>query len=166
MKKLLELFRAAPEAFWRHDVDIDLFAAVKMARFAQVAGISSTFYLNPRSDFYNLFSWQGKVAIDAIRDAGHDIGLHCDYREGSVRARVLDDLALLSHPCGGLGLPFGSKVSFHMPSDEVLWRDFDFCDNAYASKWKGHYLADSRGRDLPRSPTNEDQINLHPEWWF
>lgn len=161
MTALLSLFRAAPNAFWRHDVDIDLTAAVSMARYAQVAGISSTFYLNPRSDFYNLFSRDGDYAINTILDCGHDIGLHCDYRDGDVPAVVKRDLELLE----AADVPT-RKVSFHMPSPAVLWQDFLTFQSAYASKWKGRYLADSRGQELPRTPTDADQVNLHPEWWF
>lgn len=161
MKKLLALFASAPAAFWRHDVDLDLDAAVKMARFAQVAGVCSTFYLNPRADFYNLFSRQGADTIAAIREAGHHIGLHCDYRGGDVADCVGGDLALL-----GMAGVVTRKVSFHMPPGDVLWRDFDTFENAYAARWQGRYLADSRGRELERPPTNEDQINLHPEWYF
>jgi hypothetical protein len=83
-ERLLRLFTKAPGAYWRHDVDVSLAAAVKMARFAEVAGVQSTFFLNPRCDFYNLFSREGEQAKAAILDAGHRIGLHCDYRDGSV----------------------------------------------------------------------------------
>jgi hypothetical protein len=81
-ERLLGLFTKAPKArIWRHDVDVSLSAAAKMARFAEMAGVQSTFYLNPRCEFYNLFSREG-AAMMAIRAAGHRSACIVDYRIG------------------------------------------------------------------------------------
>lgn len=162
--RLLKLFTSAPKAFWRHDVDLDLAAAVKMARFAQVAGVSSTFYLNPRCEFYNVFSREGEEAIKAIGEAGHSIGLHCDYRDDAdVEIIVRDQIDLLAWAVSWL--PDPTPVSFHMPGPAVLWKDFEGFENAYAAKWEGRYLSDSRGKPLNGLLSNDHQINLHPEHW-
>jgi hypothetical protein len=165
-ERLLRLFTKAPGAFWRHDVDVSLAAAVKMARFAQVAGVVSTFFLNPRCDFYNLFSREGEQAVAAILDAGHKLGVHVDYRDGSVMDRVSADRILATT---GLGPVFTARVSFHMPPQRVLWADFDGFDSAYASEWENRYLSDSRRSfgPLKEATITEDmQVNLHPEHWF
>jgi hypothetical protein len=128
-ERLLGLFTKAPKAFWRHDVDVSLSAAAKMARFAEMAGVQGTFYLNPRCEFYNLFSREGQAAMMAIRRAGHRLGLHCDYRIGSVIEAVRRDWALMD-----ASAPLDSKaVSFHMPPTCVLWRDYSEFESAYAS---------------------------------
>ena len=167
-ERLLRLLTGAPKAFWRCDVDLSLSAAVKMARFMQVAGVSATFYLNPRCDFYNLFSREGEATVDAIKDAGHRLGLHCDYRgKGYVDVFVDADLALI-----GAMYPsetFARRVSFHMPPETVLWRDFHWFENAYASEWEGRYVSDSRGvftAEQEARVSDDMQINLHPEHWF
>lgn len=164
-ERLLDLFTSAPNAFWRHDVDISLQAAVRMARFAQVAGVKSTFYLNPRSDFYNLFSREAQRAIFTIRSAGHRIGLHCDLAPHicGVEWMVERDLKLLR--ADGLVLGAVPGVSFHMPDDRVLWRDFTGFESAYASKWEGRYVSDSRRRPITVEVTDDMQVNLHPEHW-
>lgn len=169
LERLLRLFTSAPNAFWRHDVDVSLATAVKMARFAEVAGVKSTFYLAPRSDFYNLFSREGVAAVEAILNAGHGVGLHCHHREDDpwdVASTVDADRELVA-----AGYPYASwrAVSFHMPQLGVLWQDFEDFDNAYASEWEGRYLADSRrafGADKESRVGENMQINLHPEHWF
>lgn len=161
-ERLLDLFTQAPSAFWRHDVDVSLSAASKMAEMAQIGGVSSTFYLNPRSSFYNLFSSEGKATVAAIRDGGHKLGLHCDYRGGNLLNTVKGDQRLLAAMYDGV---FSDRVSFHMPPPSVLWRDFYWFENAYASRWKGRYLADSRGKALNGNVTDDMQVNLHPEHW-
>jgi hypothetical protein len=168
-ERLLRLFTSAPKAFWRSDVDVSLSAAVKMARFAQLAGAQSTFYLMPRG-MYNLFSREGEEAVAAILDAGHQIGVHVDYRNGSVEEAVERDLFLFKagYPRVPIGWRGQRRVSFHMPPDCVLWRDFDGFESAYASKWEGRYLADSRGEFGPEKEarvSDDMQINLHPEHW-
>jgi hypothetical protein len=165
-ERLLRLFTKAPGAFWRHDVDLSLAAAVKMARFAQIAGVSSTFYLNPRSDFYNLFSREGEETVLAIAGTGHRLGLHVDYRNGSVLRRVLSDRALVN---AAYGPAFSNAVSFHMPPTCVLWIDQSEFESAYASKWKDRYLSDSRrefGPGKENLVSDDVQVALHPEHWF
>lgn len=167
-ERLLRLFTTAPKAFFRHDCDVSLAAAVKMARFAQLAGVQSTFYLAPTLDTYNLFGLEGREAVAAILAAGHRVGVHVDYRNGSVRSAVDRDVALFR--VGYPRVPLGSKprVSFHMPPACVLWKDLEYADSAYSSKWEGRYLADSRrefGPEKEARVSDDMQINLHPCHW-
>jgi hypothetical protein len=165
LERLLHLFTKAPGAFWRHDVDVSLPAAEHMARFAQLAGVQSTFYLMPRSDIYNLFSREGQRTVAAILECGHRLGLHCDYRTGSVTETVQRDQRLLEAGFPGV---FENLVSFHMPPACVVWRDYEMFENAYAARWEGRYVADSRrefGPEKEAAITNGMQVNLHPEYW-
>jgi hypothetical protein len=165
LERLLRLFTQAPGAFWRHDVDVSLPAAERMARFAELAGVRSTFYLMPRSDTYNLFSCEGERTVATILETGHRLGLHCDYRAGSVTETVARDQRLLEAAYPGV---FDNVVSFHMPPACVIWRDYATFENAYASEWEGRYVADSRrefGPDKEALISDEMQVNLHPEYW-
>jgi hypothetical protein len=169
-ERLLHLFTGAPDALWRFDVDISLPAAVRMARFAEVAGIQGTFFLNPRCHFYNLLATEGQDAIEAIRLAGHTLGLHCDYHGRyldlvgrPVQRAVAQDYCVLK--AAGYGDLFTLRVSFHMPGPEVLWIDYPEFENAYAARWEGHYVSDSRGRPIEREVTDDMQVCLHPEHW-
>jgi hypothetical protein len=167
LERLLHLLAGAPRAFWRRDVDVSLEAAARMARFDQVAGVRATYYLDPESEFYNVSSRLGRHAVNAILRAGHALGLHVDYRpelgdkgprEAMHRARERLPLAL--------AVVMNRRVSFHMPPADVLWRDFEWCDSAYAQRWEGRYVSDSRGRLPDVELTDGMQVCLHPEWWF
>ena len=61
---------------WRHDLDLSLNRAKILAQIEQKLGICSTFFINPRSEFYNLFEKSQKSIISDIIDLGHKIGLH------------------------------------------------------------------------------------------
>lgn len=162
---LLRLFTKAPKAFWRFDIDLSLERAADMARLAQIAGITGTFYVMCRSPFYNPASRPGLRALREIDAAGQRLGLHVDYREGDVEQAVWEDVKLAMDWLYADPMP----VSFHMPPATVLWRDFDGFDNAYASRWKGHYVSDSRREWTPEKEarvSDNMQICLHPEHWF
>jgi len=166
---LLDLYTKAPGAFWRHDVDLDLAAAVRMARFAQIAGVSATFYLMTTSDTYNLLGADGRAAIGSIWTAGHRLGLHVDDRAGILpEATVQRAFAVVD-----VAFPdvFTRKFSFHMPKRSLLWRSFDHIgfESAYAPEWEGRYVSDSRREwdgEKEARVTNDMQICLHPEHWF
>lgn len=174
-ERLLSLFTSRPDAFWRHDVDVSMDAARMMARFAQLAGVSSTFYIMPRAEFYNPFSSEGAFLIEHIVKCGHRLGVHCDFRgttdknSPAIAASIAayGDWRLLDNAYPDV---FEEKVSFHMPPPEILWVDLPGpMENAYGVRWKDRYLSDSRG-----ILGNEDvlalegpvQVNLHPEHWF
>lgn len=75
-------FEGAPAAgsvILRHDVDLSLDAAVRMAEVEHDAGASATYFLMTESVFYNLDSSEGVAAIDRLRDLGHRVALHAVY---------------------------------------------------------------------------------------
>ena len=63
----------------RHDVEISLTAALRLAELDHAAGIRSTFFLLYSSD-YNIFEPSGAAIVRRILDLGHDIGLHYDLQ--------------------------------------------------------------------------------------
>jgi hypothetical protein len=163
---LFRLMTTSPNAFWRFDCDVALEAAARMARFVQVTGVRATFFVLAVGDWYNPLSIASRRAIEAIRSADQDVALHADYRgPGSVPAEVARQRALLDHA----GLPLNSDVvAFHMPPLVVLWRDFPEFDSAYATKWRGRYVSDSRRRWSPAKAlavNDRAQVCLHPEHW-
>lgn len=62
----------------RHDIDINIDAAVEMATRERERGFLATYYALLTSEFYNLMSKSGRIAIRAIAEMGHEIGLHFD----------------------------------------------------------------------------------------
>ena len=63
----------------RHDVDLSLDAAVRMAELEHDAGATATYFLMTESVFYNLDSSEGVAAIERLRALGHRVGLHAVY---------------------------------------------------------------------------------------
>lgn len=151
IERLHAMFELAPALTqWRHDVDFSPAAAVSMARFEQERGIRSTFYVMTTSPFYT-----GREALEiaaVVSALGHRVGLHIDERTGEEP-------------------PIAALVSFHCPTDAVLWRKFGRFQSAYAPVWKGRYFSDSRGIFAYGDPEDNFggqplQVNLHPEHWF
>ena len=64
------------DLFLRHDVDLSLQAAVRLAEVEHDAGVWSTWCLMTRSVFYNLDSQEGDRAIERIRALGGRIAHH------------------------------------------------------------------------------------------
>ena len=72
-------FDREPEAgdlILRHDVDLSLDAAVRMAEVEAKAGAWSTWFLMTRSVFYNLASHEGERAVARLRELGGRIAHH------------------------------------------------------------------------------------------
>lgn len=158
LERLDALLKRFPGAFWRHDVDFSLEAALKMAHFEAERGVRATYYL-----FLGLNECPFYSHLDAMRaereliELGHSIGLHVDERKLYPEWRDL--------------FPLRGKVSFHCPTQEVLWRDFETFENAYASTWRNRYYSDSGGKFRLGDPEDytgplPPQVNLHAEWWF
>lgn len=182
---LLRLYARAPLAFWRHDIDVSLEAAAKLARFAQLAGVRATFYVMANSEFYNPFSTLGEATLSVVAKCGHRVGMHVDYKSmgeplGPQPGYPETAIQLAVRRAGRLlgdaypHLVDTQLVSFHMPPPEVLWRDFDGFTNAYGARWRDHYLSDARREwnDVKEERATGDgdglgmQIALHAEHWF
>lgn len=63
----------------RHDVDLSLDAALRMAELEHGSGATATYFLMTESVFYNLDSTEGVAAIARLRELGHRVGLHAVY---------------------------------------------------------------------------------------
>jgi len=63
----------------RHDVDLSLDAALRMAERENSVGASATYFLMTESVFYNLASSEGTAAVARLRELGHRVGLHAVY---------------------------------------------------------------------------------------
>ena len=60
----------------RHDVDMELSAALSIAELEAEDGIKATYFFLVRSELYNAASQAGSSAIRRISALGHHIGLH------------------------------------------------------------------------------------------
>jgi hypothetical protein len=92
----------------RHDVDLSLAAALRLAETEAEAGAGGTYFLLTESVFYNLASEEGRGAIERLRALGHRVGLHAvwprvafDERFDPVLAWHNPDPPYMSEPVAG-----------------------------------------------------------------
>src|SRR5262245_59335018 len=71
----------------RHDVDLSLDAALRLAALEAEAGASATYFLMTASVFYNLASNEGGAAVTHLRELGHRVGLHAVYPNAAFDER-------------------------------------------------------------------------------
>jgi hypothetical protein len=141
----------------RHDVDLSLEAAVRMAELEADAGAAATYFLMTESVFYNLASEEGEQALARLRELGHRIGLHAVY----PRAR-LDER-------------FEPVVAWHNPDPEYMSAPIDGALNVMEEPWfsPATYRSDSNQHWRSGCPHEELaagafpwlQLLTHPEIW-
>jgi hypothetical protein len=158
----------------RHDVDIDVEAAVAMAGIEAEYGISSTFFFLTGCDTYNVASAANRRHLRRLTEQGFEVALHFDpllYPElgdGELlpaARREADWLAEIA------GQPVRS-LSLHNPSMHGRYPAFEGFANAYDPLFfdPDFYLSDScmsfRGKDpfefVRRAERHGLQILLHP----
>jgi hypothetical protein len=141
----------------RHDVDLSLDAAVRMAEVEADAGAWSTWFLMTRSVFYNLASPEGEAALARLRELGHRVAHHALWPHVDLDER------------------FDSVVAWHNPDPEYMQIPLDGATNVMAPPFfdAAHYRSDSNQRwrgDCPRDALARGepawlQLLTHPEIW-
>lgn len=140
----------------RHDIDYSLDAALKMAEFEAERGISANYFLFFEENWPFYSHEETREACSELKKLGHRLHQHVDERK-------VDLQTFYSGP---------GVVSFHCPTEAVLWRHLPRCNHVYSPYWYGRYFADSGGyfkHGDPEDWANTNrlwQLNLHPEWWF
>ncbi len=166
---------------WRHDVDIDLDAAIEMAKLEAEVGIKSTYFLMTRGVFYNLFTIRGQNTVKKLLELGHQIGLHCYLNIGRtqhvsqeyIEREVHRDFAILDNFFGEGN--FRRIVSFHNPPQSFLGLKFSSFLSASEERFfkEIKYLSDSNAnwREGPlenwleAARYSQFSIVLHPIIW-
>lgn len=163
----------------RHDVDLDVEAAYRMAKIENNLGIKSTYFFLVGSEFYNLLSKKTEKTIRDILLMGHQIGLHFDPMKYYIKTEN-DYIAAVTEECSVLRHIFGDKTvcvfSIHRPSKNLLDSDIsvDGIINAYSNRFfkEYEYFSDSRmywKKDVLSavngSKYNRMQILIHPIWY-
>lgn len=167
---------------WRHDVDVSMHRALRLAEIENQEGAVATYFLYPRSMFYNLLSTEVHGLVRKILELGHDIALHFDSTHFDTALRGEDLISAIASERDLLHREFGAAptaVSFHlygvlehpMPDDD----DVAGLVNAYSKRLRETYgyVSDSNGVWLYRrlqdvlSEAREDRLQVltHPEWW-
>ena len=153
-------FDESPEPgylFLRHDIDLSLDAALRMAELEAQYDVATTYLLMTESVFYNLASSEGASAIARLRELGHAVGLHA------------------VHPNVELDERFDPVVSWHNPSAEYMSATIPGATNVYAEPYfdPATYRSDSNQHWRSGCPHEELaggsfewlQLLTHPEIW-
>jgi hypothetical protein len=154
-------FEGDPQAghvYLRHDVDLSLDAAVRMAELETKAGAQATYFLMRESVFYNLASPEGTTAISVLQELGHDVGVHAIW-------------PAVPHP----DERFSPVLAWHNPDPEYMTQPVDGFLNVMAGPWftQGRYRSDSNQHWRSGCPHEELacgelewlQLLTHPEIW-
>lgn len=141
----------------RHDVDLSLDAALRMAVLESEEDVSATYFLMTESVFYNLASTEGVAAMARLRELGHRVGLHAVYPNA-----VLDDR-------------FDPVVAWHNPDPGYMSAPIAGALNVMQQEYfdPPTYRSDSNQRWRSGCPHEELraggfpwlQLLTHPEIW-
>ncbi len=151
----------------RHDIDLSLEKALMIAEIESKSGVTSTFFIMLRNDFYNIFSKKGTEIINNIVTLGHQIGLHFDcsaypqnFTNKELSQACLDECKAIN---GWFNINI-EIISYHRPGKVVMSGDHSISHPLhhtymplYTSKIS--YKSDSRGEWKPL------HILTHPIWW-
>jgi hypothetical protein len=157
-------------AFMRHDVDIDLRAAVGLAECEAEAGVSSTYFISLQSPFLNVWASPSLDRLERIASLGHELAPHLDLRAMPSARAALEAVRNL---CPAFRTDY---VSVHSPTPDmppvqaVGARDVQELCKQMGFK----YLSDSTGvwREGPPAQHGAARagislhLNTHPIWWF
>ena len=141
----------------RHDVDLSLDAALRMAELEADAGATATYFLMTESVFYNLASMEGVTALARLRALGHRVGLHAVYPKATLDER------------------FDPLVAWHNPDPEYMTAPVDGVTNVMAEPYftPATYRSDSNQHWRSGCPHDALragefpwlQLLTHPEIW-
>jgi hypothetical protein len=141
----------------RHDVDLSLDAALRVAQLEAEAGARATYFLMPRSVFYNLASEEGVAAIAQLRELGHGVGLHATYPNVDLDER------------------FDPVLAWHNPDPDFMRLPVEGAENVMGDRFFSpeRYRSDSNQRwrsgcpheDLAAGRFDWLQLLTHPEIW-
>jgi hypothetical protein len=141
----------------RHDVDLSLDAALRMAELEAEQGAAATYFLMTESVFYNLGSSEGRAAIERLRGLGHRVGLHAVWPDATLDER------------------FEPVVAWHNPDPEYMTAPVAGAVNVMQAPWFSPetYRSDSNQRWRHGCPHEQLaagafawlQLLTHPEIW-
>ena len=143
------------ELLLRHDVDLSLDAALRLAELEAGAGVVATYFLMTRSEFYNLDSASGERALGRLRELGHRVGLHAVW------------------PLVELDDRFDPVLAWHNPEPDYMREPVDGAVNVMQSPWADVYRSDSNQHwrqgcpheELAAGAFERLQLLVHPEIW-
>jgi hypothetical protein len=165
------------EIVLRHDIDFDLEAAVAVGAMDRSRGYSSMFFVMADCEFYSISTRAGRGALEELRNQGHSVGIHWDYRNySSVPERAKSQFQLNLSMIEQVTQERISYSSQHMPTssvDSALLAPPSIVD-MYSPLVMDNfaYISDSsmlwRSKNIFELMQTSKKIVFlaHPLWWF
>jgi hypothetical protein len=167
--------RDVPYLILRHDVDVSLTAALKMAHIERDLGIRSTYFVSFSSRFYNVLEGNNVHILKQISRLGYEIGLHYHPSQYRSYGRNMNEtlkiqIRLLEHLLGKKVYsiarhgpwdrdPFAASKGYINANHPRLRRDLFIHDSCRAwSPLQGLFT-------LLNDPPRRVQLLTHPENW-
>ena len=169
-----------PKIILRHDVDVSLKHALRMAEIETEFGIRATYMFIQNSPLYCLEDAASRDVLGRLISMGHEVGLHFDVSDDTrhTTCEVSQVELQIDLACKQLESITGSSVesiSFHRPLPGFLHGPLIVHGrtNAYSAQLMNWYLSDSKGywregEPLPKLTRPEKpllQLLIHPIWW-
>ncbi len=141
----------------RHDVDLSLDAALRLAELEAELEVGATYFLMTRSEFYNLAAPSGEAAIARLRALGHRVGLHALHPHLDRDDRLDPVLAWHNPDPGYMTAPVDGLVNVMQPGY--------FHPDRYRSDSNQRWRHGCPHPDLARGAFDWLQLLIHPEIW-
>jgi hypothetical protein len=173
-----------PHVLWRHDVDLSVHRAARLAAIEAEEGVAATYFFFFHSAFYNLLERTvADLARKIVGPGAHRLGLHFDTSFYGTIGSVDDLGENIAREAGMLGDLLEAPVeafSFHNPGvlNDDLAFDADQIGGLYNAYGKGlrdryTYVSDANGYwrfrrliDVLSEGTDERlHVLTHPGWW-
>jgi len=145
------------DLFLRHDVDLSLDAAVRMAELEASVGARVWYFLMRESIFYNLASDEGDAALRRLRELGHHVGCHLVFPDTQLDERM------------------EPVIAWHNPDPEYMSAELDvginvmskryFAPATYRSDSNQHWRSGCPHEELRAGAFPWLQLLIHPEIW-
>lgn len=178
-RSLGSLQAAQRDVFLRHDVDMCLDRALRVAEVEAEVHFTATYYVLISTDMYNPASAINRSRLRSIVALGHSIGLHFDATKyaddrASLEIAAEDECDLLSMI---IDAPVES-ISFHRPAGALFNVEGQFAGRLHtyepALMRNVAYVSDSSGGFFQGHPLDHPaiaagralQLLTHPIWWY
>lgn len=145
------------DIFLRHDVDLSLDAALRMAELERQLEATATYFLMTESVFYNLASKEGVTAIERLRTLGHRVGLHAVYPNATLDGRFDPVVAWHNPDPAYMRAPVAGAIN--------VMEDRYFDPAAYRSDSNQHWRSGCPHDELRAGAFTWLQLLTHPEIW-
>jgi hypothetical protein len=175
--------RVPEQLILRHDIDISLADALRIARLDAAQGMRAVFHFLVTSEVYNMASREGQAVLRQVRSLGHAVGLHIDpialdldpaspqpswealvrlFRLAEEMLGPLDSFSL-HRPAtyGELDLLSDPALTAHLPASADAMRKRMIYRSDSRRQWRQGCIC----REIASLAGQPLQLLLHPLWW-